>query len=135
MMCSVIGSPEPLGGNVTRVRRYRYGRKFRQPTRASIVVLAIPQLQGDLHLSAVGAQWIVNGYLAATFAVGRIADIFGHRRVLLIGVTGFAVCSALCAATPTGAVAETWMIVFRVLQGVSAALLFPAAMAIVAAAA
>jgi EmrB/QacA subfamily drug resistance transporter len=103
----------------------------------TIVVLAIPQLQADLHLSAVGAQWIVNGYLialAATFAVGgRIADILGHRRVLLIGVTGFAVCSALCGATPTGAIAETWMIVFRVLQGVFAALLFPAAMAIVAA--
>jgi EmrB/QacA subfamily drug resistance transporter len=103
----------------------------------TIVALAIPRLQAELHLSAVGAQWIVNGYLialAATFAVGgRIADILGHRRVLLIGVTGFAVCSALCGATPVGAVAETWMIVFRVLQGVSAALLFPAAMAIVAA--
>lgn len=104
----------------------------------TIVALAIPQLQGDLHLSAVGAQWIVNGYLialAATFAIGgRIADIFGHRRVLLIGVTGFAISSALCGATPSGSAAETWMIVFRVLQGACAALLFPAALATVAAA-
>ena len=49
----------------------------------TIVVLAIPQLQAELHLSAVGAQWIVSGYLvalAATFAVGgRIADILAQR--------------------------------------------------------
>ena len=49
----------------------------------TIVVLAIPQLQAGLHLSAVGAQWIVNGYLialAATFAVGgRILRSFLAR--------------------------------------------------------
>jgi predicted MFS family arabinose efflux permease len=51
--------------------------------------------------------------------------------VVLIATTLFAVFSALCGATPTGSIGQTWIIVFRVLQGVSAAFLFPAALAIV----
>jgi EmrB/QacA subfamily drug resistance transporter len=103
----------------------------------TIVALAIPDLQHDLHLSSTGSQWIINGYLlslSALFALGgKIADVFGPRRMVLIGVIAFAVCSALCGATPTGSIGETWMIVFRVLQGASAAVLFPAALAIVVA--
>ncbi len=101
----------------------------------TIVVLAIPDLQRELHLSPTGAQWIVNGYLlslSALFALGgRVADVFGHRRVVLSGVTMFALFSALCGATPTGPIGEAWIITFRVLQGASAAFLFPAALAIV----
>ena len=101
----------------------------------TIVALAIPDLQKDLSLSSTGAQWIVNGYLlslAALFALGgKLSDVLGHRRMVVIGVTGFAVCSALCGATPTGSIGETWMIVFRVLQGAFAALMFPAALGIV----
>ena len=54
--------------------------------------------------------------------------------MVLIGVGGFAAASALCGATPTGDLAEAWMISFRVLQGAFAALMFPAALAIVVAA-
>ena len=101
----------------------------------TIVALAVPNLQRDLHLSSTGAQWIVNGYLlslSALFALGgKIADVYGTRRVVLIGVSTFALFSALCGATPTGSIGEAWMIIFRVLQGASAALLFPAALAIV----
>lgn len=101
----------------------------------TIVVLAIPQLERDLSLSATGGQWIVNGYLLALSALfalgGKLADVFGHRRMVVLGVAGFAACSALCGATPTGALGESWMIAFRVLQGAFAALLFPAALAIV----
>jgi EmrB/QacA subfamily drug resistance transporter len=104
----------------------------------TIVALAIPRLQRELHLSPTGAQWIINGYLlslSALFALGgRVADVLGHRRVVLVGVTMFAICSALCGATPTGSIGETWIIVFRILQGASAAFLFPAALAIVVAA-
>ena len=102
----------------------------------TIVALAIPKLQRELHLSATGTQWVINGYLlslSALFALGgRVADVVGHRRVVLVGVFLFALFSALCGATPTGSIAETWIIVFRVLQGASAAFLFPAALAIVA---
>jgi EmrB/QacA subfamily drug resistance transporter len=101
----------------------------------TIVALAVPDLQRDLHVSSTGAQWIINGYLlslSALFALGgKLADVLGHRRMVLVGVSSFAVFSALCGATPTGAIGETWMIVFRVLQGAAAALLFPAALAIV----
>jgi EmrB/QacA subfamily drug resistance transporter len=103
----------------------------------TIVALAVPDLQHDLHLSSTGSQWIVNGYLlslSALFALGgKIADVFGPRRMVIVGVFAFAVCSALCGATPTGSIGETWMIVFRILQGASAAVLFPAALAIVVA--
>jgi EmrB/QacA subfamily drug resistance transporter len=103
----------------------------------TIVALAVPNLQHELHLSPTGSQWIVNGYLlslSALFALGgKIADVYGPRRMVTIGVIAFALCSALCGATPTGSLAETWMIVFRVLQGAAAAVLFPAALAIVVA--
>ena len=101
----------------------------------TIVSLAIPQLDEHLSLSATGGQWIVNGYLlslAALFLLGgKLADVLGQRRMVTIGVVGFAACSALCGATPTGAIGEAWMITFRVAQGAFAAVLFPAALAIV----
>ncbi len=101
----------------------------------TIVAIAAPQLQDDLSLSSTGVQWIINGYLlalAALFALGgRLADIVGHRTMVVTGVIVFATSSALCGATPTGGIAEAWIIFFRVVQGVGAALMFPAALAIV----
>ncbi len=97
----------------------------------TIVAIASPTLQRDLHLTATQGQWAVNAYtvaLAATFALGgKLADTIGRRRMALIGVIGFAVCSALCGATPAGAHAETWLIAARAAQGVFAAMLMPAA--------
>ena len=74
----------------------------------TIVAIAIPQLQQDLSLSSTGVQWIINGYLlslSALFAFGgKLADVAGHRRMVVIGVVVFATASALCGATPeTGA--------------------------------
>ncbi|HWM63850.1 MAG TPA: MFS transporter [Solirubrobacterales bacterium] len=101
----------------------------------TIVAIAVPQLQGDLSLSSTGVQWIINGYLlslSALFAFGgKLADIAGHRRMVTIGVVIFATASALCGATPTNDLAEPWIIFFRVIQGAGAALMFPAALAIV----
>src|SRR5262245_51849588 len=101
----------------------------------TIVAISLPTIQGDVHLSTTGSQWIINGYLlslSALFAFGgRLADIAGHRRMVTLGIIIFAVCSALCGATPTGSAAETWLIVFRIVQGAGAAIMFPAALAIV----
>jgi EmrB/QacA subfamily drug resistance transporter len=101
----------------------------------TIVAIALPEIQGHVHLSTTGSQWIINGYLlslSALFAFGgRLADIAGHRRMVVVGVVIFAVCSALCGATPSGSGAEAWLIVFRILQGAGAAIMFPAALAIV----
>ena len=56
----------------------------------TIVAIAIPSIQDDLSLSSTGVQWIINGYLlslSALFAFGgRLADIAGHRRMVVLGV-------------------------------------------------
>jgi len=104
----------------------------------TIVSIAVPDLQKDLGLGESGVQWVINGYLVALAALfafgGRIADIQGHRRMVLIGIVIFAAASALCGATPDGATAEAWMIFWRIVQGAGAAIMFPAALAIVVAA-
>ena len=101
----------------------------------TIVAIAVPSLQEDLSLSSTGVQWIVNGYLlslSALFAFGgRLADIPGHRSMVVLGVIVFATASALCGATPTGSLDEAWIVTFRVIQGAGAAIMFPAALAIV----
>ena len=101
----------------------------------TIVAISLPTIQDDVHLSTTGSQWIINGYLlslSALFAFGgRLADIAGHRKMVVLGTVVFATSSALCGATPTGSGAEAWLIVFRIIQGAGAALMFPAALAIV----
>jgi EmrB/QacA subfamily drug resistance transporter len=103
----------------------------------TIVAIAIPDLQKNLSLSATGSQWVINGYLLALSALfafgGKLGDVLGRRRMVVVGVIGFALTSALCGLTPTGNLAEPWIITFRVLQGASAALMFPAAVGIVVA--
>ncbi len=104
----------------------------------TIIAIAIPNIQRQLSLSATGAQWVINGYLLALSALfafgGKLGDVLGRRRMVIMGVVGFAVTSACCGLTPKGSAAEVWIVTFRVLQGASAAILFPAAIAIVAAA-
>ncbi|MFF3322223.1 MFS transporter [Streptomyces sp. NPDC002889] len=101
----------------------------------TIVSIAAPSIIDELGLSSSGMQWVVNAYLltlAAFFALGgRLSDIFGHRRIMLVGTVVFVLSSVLCGCVPTGEVAQTWLIVFRATQGVGAALMFPAALAVV----
>jgi EmrB/QacA subfamily drug resistance transporter len=103
----------------------------------TIVAIAIPKIQNELSLSATGTQWVINGYLLALSALfafgGKLGDVLGRKRMVLVGVTGFAIASAACGLTPKGSIAEPWIIFFRVVQGATAALLFPAAVAIVVA--
>jgi EmrB/QacA subfamily drug resistance transporter len=103
----------------------------------TIVAIAIPKIQSELSLSATGTQWVVNSYLLALSALfafgGKLGDVLGRKRMVLVGVTGFAIASAACGLTPKGSIAEPWIIFFRFVQGASAALLFPAAVAIVVA--
>ncbi len=101
----------------------------------TIVSIAAIKIQRELGLTQAGVQWAINGYLmslAAFFAFGgRLADTVGHRRMVVIGVVVFAAASALCGLTPTGSLAQAWIIVFRVVQGVGGAIMFPAALGIV----
>ncbi|MEV6395628.1 MFS transporter [Streptomyces sp. NPDC051907] len=101
----------------------------------TIVSIAAPSITDELGLSASGMQWVVNAYLlslAAFFALGgRLADIYGHRRIMLVGTLVFVISSVLCGCVPSGDFAQSWLIIFRGTQGVGAALMFPAALAVV----
>ncbi|MFM9043595.1 MAG: MFS transporter, partial [bacterium] len=101
----------------------------------TIVSIAAPEIQTDVGLSDTGLQWVINGYLlslAASFALGgRLADTLGHVRMVTAGILTFAIASALCGFTPYGSISEGWLIFFRVVQGAGAALMIPAALALV----
>jgi EmrB/QacA subfamily drug resistance transporter len=101
----------------------------------TIVAIAVPEVQKDLALSATGIQWVITGYLISFAALvafgGRLGDILGHKRMVMIGVAMFATASLLCGLTPEGGAAEAWLIAFRVVQGFGAALLFPGALTLV----
>ncbi len=101
----------------------------------TIVSIAVPEIQKELGLSATGVQWVVNAYLlslAALFAFGgRLADTVGHRKMVVLGVVIFAGASTMCGLTPTGSIAEAWIVTFRAVQGAGGAIMFPAALAIV----
>ncbi|MDT0377493.1 MFS transporter [Streptomyces sp. DSM 42041] len=103
----------------------------------TIVAIAAPEISDELSLSSSGVQWIVNAYLlslAAFFALGgRLSDLYGHRRVMLIGTVLFVVSSALCGFVPDDSFAQVWLVCFRATQGLGAALMFPAALAVVVA--
>jgi EmrB/QacA subfamily drug resistance transporter len=89
----------------------------------TIVNVALPQIQRNLGASESALQWVAAGYTLAfalsLITAGRIGDIVGRKRMFFIGVTGFVIFSALCGvASGIG-----MLIVFRVLQGMSAAII------------
>ena len=97
---------------------------------ASIVTIALPSAQRALHISAANRQWVITAYTLAFGGLlllgGRIADFGGRRRMLLIGLIGFAAASALGGA----AVDQGMLFGSRALQGAFAALMAPAALSI-----
>jgi EmrB/QacA subfamily drug resistance transporter len=97
----------------------------------TVVNVALPSIQKDLGASISGLEWTINGY-TLSFAVllatgGRLGDIFGRRRMFIIGVVIFAVTSATAGLAQN----STDLVVSRVFQGVGAALMMPATLSIV----
>lgn len=98
---------------------------------SSIVNIAIPSAKLDLGITDANQQWVITAYTLAFGSLlllgGRIGDFIGRKKVFLIGLIGFAAASAL------GGIASTQGLLFgaRALQGVFAALLAPAALAII----
>jgi len=93
---------------------------------ATVVNVVLPVLIRDIHLTASDAEWI-NSVYALVFAsllitVGRIGDIFGRRRLLIIGILVFGVASVLAAISYSG----NTLIAARLLQGVGGAMILPA---------
>jgi MFS family permease len=91
----------------------------------SIVSVALPSLQSDLGASPAMVQWVVSGY-ALTFGIalvpaGRLGDAFGRRRMFLIGLVAFVVCSAAAGAAPSAEL----LVLARLAQGLAAGCLAP----------
>jgi EmrB/QacA subfamily drug resistance transporter len=97
---------------------------------ATIVNIALPHAQAALHFSNVDRQWIVTGYSLAFGSLlllgGRIADLFGRKRVFLIGIIGFAAASAFGGAAQNFGM----LLTARVVQGAFGALLAPATLSL-----
>ena len=96
----------------------------------SIVNLALPSMQSDLHFTTSGLQWVLNAY-TLTFAGflllgGRMADLYGRRRLFLIGILVFSLTSLLGGLAQSGA----QLITARAFQGVGGAMLSPATLTI-----
>ena len=98
----------------------------------TIVNVALPHIQRDLHFSHAGLAWVVNGYVVMAGGLlllgGRLADIFGRRRLFLAGVALF----ALASATSGAAVSPTMLVASRFAQGAGEALAAPAALGLIA---
>ncbi len=98
----------------------------------TIVNIAFPDISASFAGSGRDAlSWVLDGYFVVIAALlvpaGGLADRFGHRRIFLLGIGGFTAASLLCAAAPTLGL----LIAFRVVQGIGAALIAPASLAIV----
>ena len=98
---------------------------------ATVVNVALPTIGRDLGAGVAGLQWTLNGYvltLAALVLVGgSLSDIYGRRRIFILGVVVFVAASALCAAAPT----IELLVVARFVQGIGGALLTPGSLAII----
>jgi len=98
---------------------------------ATVVNVALPTIGRDLGAGVAGLQWTLNGYVltlaALVLAAGSLSDIYGRRRVFILGVVVFVAASALCAAAPT----IELLVAARFGQGIGGALLTPGSLAII----
>ncbi len=100
----------------------------------NVTNVAIPTIQRSLHLSVAGLEWVVSSYLltlAGRLLVGgRLADVYGRRLIFLVGLAVFTVSSLAAGLAGSGGM----LIGSRAVQGIGAALLMPATLAIIMAA-
>ena len=98
----------------------------------TVVNVALPSIQRDLHMQLAELEWIVSGY-ALTFAAlmligGKLADAYGRRLIFVLGITIFTLASLACGLASSGDA----LIGARVAQGVGAAMMNPATLSIIA---
>jgi EmrB/QacA subfamily drug resistance transporter len=98
---------------------------------ATVVNVALPSIGRDLGADTAGLQWTLNAYVltlaALVLAAGSLSDLYGRRRIFIVGVVVFVAASGLCAAAPT----IGFLVAARFCQGVGAALLTPGSLAII----
>jgi EmrB/QacA subfamily drug resistance transporter len=99
----------------------------------NIVNVALPVIQRDLHLSTAGLEWIVSGYIlvfaSLLLAGGRLADVYGRKRLFAIGLVIFTAASLVAGFAGSADV----LVAARAVQGLGAALLTPTTLAIISA--
>ena len=100
---------------------------------SSVVNVALPAIQQALHADAAATRWIVNAYLLPLGALvligGSAADLYGRRRIFVLGIAVFIAASIACGLSPNISV----LIAGRAVQGLGAALLTPASLAMLGA--
>jgi EmrB/QacA subfamily drug resistance transporter len=100
----------------------------------NVTNVAIPTIQRSLHLSVSGLEWVVSSYLLTLAGLllvgGRLADVYGRRRMFLVGLAVFTLSSLAAGLAGSGEV----LIASRAVQGIGAALLMPPTLAIIVAA-
>ncbi|MGZ4627059.1 MAG: MFS transporter, partial [Kineosporiaceae bacterium] len=98
---------------------------------STIANIALPFIQKDLHIAQANLQWVVTGYALAFGGLlllgGRLGDLYGRRRIFMLGVTVFAVGSALGGLAQN----EAMLLISRGFQGAGAALGAPSALALI----
>src|SRR4051795_12523046 len=96
----------------------------------AIVNVALPAMKADLGFSEADLQWVISAYAILFGGVlllgGRLADVFGRRRVFMLGLAIFSLSSLLCGI----AWSEASLIGFRALQGLGGALFAPAGLSL-----
>ena len=97
----------------------------------NVTNVAIPTIQRNLHLSVAGLEWVVSSYILVfaglLLAGGRLADVYGRRRLFVTGLSVFTLASLGAGLAGSGEV----LIGFRLLQGLGAALVVPTTLAII----
>jgi EmrB/QacA subfamily drug resistance transporter len=99
----------------------------------TVVNVALPSIERDLHITISELEWVVTAY-ALTFAAllvtgGKLADLYGRRRIFIVGLAVFTLSSLACGLAPTAG----FLIGARTVQGVGAALMNPATLSIITA--
>src|SRR5262245_10457281 len=99
----------------------------------SVLTVALPKLREDFSADYASVQWVLNGYVLAlaslTLTGGALADVYGRARMLAVGCAVFGAASIACALAPS----VGWLIAFRVVQGMAAAVVTPASLALIGA--
>jgi EmrB/QacA subfamily drug resistance transporter len=99
----------------------------------SALTVALPKLRAFFRADLASVQWVLNGYVLALAALtltgGALADHYGKARMLGIGCLGFGLASAACVIAPS----VEWLIGFRVMQGIAAAIVTPSSLALIGA--
>lgn len=98
----------------------------------TVVNVALPDIKIDLGFSQSGLAWVVNGYVLMAGGLlllgGRLADVFGRKRLFLVGVAVFAVASATCGLAQN----PEMLVISRFVQGIGEALAAPASLGLIA---